>query len=363
MKLFTVGPVNPFKETNEVYQTDFPYFRTEEYGELVKTNLRLLGTLLGLKYDNNIIYLTASGTAAMEATIENCLNQYDKALIINGGSFGHRFCQLCTRHNIPYDSIDLRWDEELTNTHLQKYAKEKYTALLVNLHETSTGQLYNIEMLSDFCKKKGVFLIVDAISTFLADPYDMSKYDIDVTIFSSQKGLSLSPGLSFIALSQRMLQKIQESPQPATMYFSFADYLSNIVRGQTPYTPAVCIMYELEKILDLITKTGLNNWLGNVKKKALYFRERAKTMGLTIPETYKLSNMLTPIVFNNVNAYDVFLELQNKYQIYVNPCSGELATKMLRISHIGNTTIEDFDDLLTKIQGVMSFLMKEGLND
>ena len=50
----------------------------------------------------------------MEATIENCLSKNDKALVVNGGSFGHRFCQLLEWHKIPFDSIDLKWNEQLT---------------------------------------------------------------------------------------------------------------------------------------------------------------------------------------------------------------------------------------------------------
>ena len=49
-----------------VYQSGFPYFRTEEYGNLVKACLQSLVELLETEYDDNIVYLTASGTAAME---------------------------------------------------------------------------------------------------------------------------------------------------------------------------------------------------------------------------------------------------------------------------------------------------------
>lgn len=350
MKLFTVGPVNPYQETNQVYKNLFPYFRTEDYGILVQNNLKSLATLLGIEYKNNIIYLTASGTAAMEASIENCFTCQDKLLIINGGSFGHRFCDICAWHNIPFDSVDLPYNEMLTENHLKPYETKSYTALLVNLHETSTGQLYDIKLLSEFCQRKNMLLVVDAISTFLADPYNMTMNHIDLTIFSSQKGLSLSPGLSFVAISKRMLERIYNMPSASTMYFNFKDYLKNIERGQTPYTPAIGIMYELEQILILIKQVGLDNWLNKIKDKCFYFRNRANELGLTIPNSYPLSNMLTPIMFKDVDAYDIFTELKNKYSIFVNPCGGELATRMFRVSHIGNTRIEDFDDLAIKIK-------------
>ena len=209
MKLFTVGPVQMYPQVSNVNTDTIPYFRTQEYGNLVKTCLQDLASLLGTKYNDNIIYLTASGTAAMEAIIDNVLTPNDKALVIDGGSFGHRFRDLLKWHKIPYDAIHLKWNEALSIAHLKPYENQSYTVLFVNLHETSTGQLYDIQMLSDFAQRNNLLLIVDAISTFLADDYNMDKYKIDGTIFSSHKGLCLSPGLSFVARSQRLFYRVQ----------------------------------------------------------------------------------------------------------------------------------------------------------
>ena len=360
MKLFTVGPVQMYPKVADVRNQGIPYFRTQEYGDLVKNCLQELAKLLGTNYNDNILYLTASGTAAMEAVIDNALTQNDKALVINGGSFGHRFCELLGWHKIPYDAISLKWNESLKKEHLMPYQNKGYTVLLVNLHETSTGQLYDIQMLSDFCQQNNMFLIVDAISTFLADDYNMDKYKIDATIFSSQKGLCLSPGLSFVAMSPRMIEKIQNHPQPSSYYFNFKSYLENIKRGQTPFTPAVCVMYELNEILKIIKENGGKEaWLKCIQEKCQYFRQKASELGFSIVKDYPLSNMLTPLYFENEDAYEIFLQLQNKYRIYVNPCGGELAHKLFRVSHIGNTDLADIDDLLEKL----TLVVKDMKND
>ena len=350
MKHFIVGPVEMYQCTKDVYQIDYHYFRTQEFGEMVKDNLKRLSKLLGNSVENSLIYLTASGTASMEAVVENCITQNDKSLVINGGTFGKRFCQLLEFHNCNFESINLQYNEALTQKHLEQYDNKGFTTLFVNLHETSTGQLYDIKMLSDFCKKNNMFLIVDAISTFLADEYDMNKYGIDVTIISSQKGLCISPGLSFISFSQKMLNKINEFAKPKSLYFNFKDYFKNIERGQTPYTPAVFIMYELKAILDYIDQNGGKDaLLKTIEDKCSYFRKGLKDLGIEIPNSYKLSNMLTPVICKNVRASELVKNLRDKYQLCVNPCGGELADKMFRVSHIGNTTIEDFKNLLDKI--------------
>ena len=349
-KLFTIGPVEMYPSTKIIRNEGIVHFRTTEYGNIVKNCLCKLSKHLGNDIENSLIYLACSGTGAMEAVVENCTNKQDKCLVINGGTFGHRFCELLEYHNIEYSSIDLDWNETLTKDHLKPYANNGYTMLFVNLHETSTGQLYDIKMLSNFAKENNLMLIVDAISTFLADEFNMNKYEIDATIISSQKGLCLSPGMSFVSFSQKMLDKIKTIELPSSKYFDFKDYLINITRGQTPYTPPVCVMYELQDMLQLIEKEGgLSERLNFIKEKCEYFRAKAREIGLKIPE-YPLSNMLTPIIFDSVSAYDVIQVLKDKYKIFVNPCGGELADVLLRVSHIGNTTIEDIDDLIEKLQ-------------
>ena len=348
-KMFTIGPVEMYPSTKKVRENGFVYFRTNEYGELVKNSLSRLSKLLGNEVPNSLIYFAASGTAMMEATIENCVSDSDKCLVINGGYFGKRFCELLEYHNKSYDSLSLKWNETLTEKHLSKYENKNYTMLFVNLHETHTGQLYDVKMLSDFCQRNNLLFVVDAISSFLADEYNMQKYGIDLTIISSQKGLCLSPGMSFISFSLKMLNKLENMPSPASKYFDFKDYLRNITRGQTPYTPPVLVMYELQDMLNLIEKEGgIEKRLSFVKEKAEYFREKANKFGLKIPN-YPLSNALTPLYFDNLDAYEIIQVLKDKYHLYVNPCSGDLANNLLRVTHIGNTTIEDIDYLFEKL--------------
>ena len=361
-KQFIVGPVELYESTKNVYHKDFTYFRTTEYGDMVKETLAKLNKIIGNSVENSLIYLTASGTAAMEAVIENCCTKDDNALVINGGTFGRRFCELLEYHNIEVTPIKLEWGEVLTEEHLAKYDNKSYTMLFVNLHETSTGQLYDIKMLSDFCKRNNMQLVVDAISVILCDEYDMGKYGVDVTITSSQKGLCLSPGLSFISFSQRMLDKINKREKTLSKYFDFKDYFKNITRGQTPYTPAVFIMYELADMLEQVEKEGGKEArLNSIKEKCEYFRKGAEKIGLKIPNTYPISNMLTPLIFEDVKATEVLQILRGRYHLYVNPCGGDLAEKLCRVSHIGNTTKEDFDNLLEKLEIVINELREKEL--
>ena len=153
MKLFTVGPVEMYQRTLDLGANNIPYFRTTEFSALMQDTDQLLKRIVRTENSSQVVYLTASGTAAMEATVMNCFTEKDKLLIISGGTFGKRFEQICKIHNYFYDVIELQLGEAFSKEKLQCYENKGYTGLLVNLHETSTGQLYDRSIIKDFCKR------------------------------------------------------------------------------------------------------------------------------------------------------------------------------------------------------------------
>ena len=328
-----------------------PYFRNDEFSQTVLSASAGLKRLL-FNENGEIILLTCSGTGAMEATIMNCFTKEDNLIVIDGGSFGHRFTQICDVHEIPYKAVKVEQGETLTKSMIEEVMDgEKFTGFLVNLDETSIGQLYDIQMISEICKENDLVLVVDAISAFLADEVNMDKYGIDAVILSSQKALSLAPGLSVVALSERMLKRV-ECIDSKSIYFDYKDYLKNGERGQTPFTPAVRVVIELEEIVKRFEERGIENVINDTKEIALYFRKRIREIGLDYP-SYPLSNAVTPVIFPDKNADVVYRELIDKYGFTVNPSGGDNAKLMFRVSHVGNQSIEDAEELICAIEDII----------
>lgn len=339
-----------FPEVMEGSRTQLPYFRTDEFSEMMLDSERVLKNLLNAGDESKVAFLTASGTGGMEAAVINFFDRFDRLLIVSGGGFGHRFCEICDVHNIPYDAIELKFGEVLTEELLNEYKGFKHTGMLVNLDETSTGQLYDIKLISDFCKSEGMYLVVDAISSFLADPLDMKSDGVDAVILSSQKALSLAPGLSIVVMSDRIYERSKSVHSPS-YYLDLSRHVSDQKRGQTPFTPAVGVLLDLNRMLHLIDDIGLREKIMGTAELANYFRSNARTIGLKIPE-YPLSNAVTPLLFDG-NAYDVFVILREKYGITVTPSGGDLRGKLLRVGHIGNLTKKDYDRLLSALKEVI----------
>lgn len=346
---FTVGPVQSSEEILEIGAEQVPYFRTPEFSRIMLENEEQIKKLAKAPKDAKAVFLTGSGTAAMEATVMNVLTKEDKALIINGGSFGARFVKLCQLHGVAYEELKLTTGHGFTSKDLEKYQDSGFTCALVNYHETSTGELYDINLLSEFCKQNNMLLIVDCISAFLADEFDMEKLNADVMITGSQKALACPPGISIIILSDRAVKRVYNN-ESKSMYLDLKSALENAKRGQTPFTPAVSILRQINKRLHLIEANGgISKSINSTKELASYFREAIKNLPLEIvPDN--CSNAVTALHPLKNNAYEIFAILKDNYHIWVCPNGGELKDKIFRVGHIGALTKEDYDKLLSALR-------------
>jgi len=348
MTLFTVGPTQMSPRTLEVSGRQVPYFRNQTFSDVVFDCERLLLKDTYAPEGSRVIILTASGTGAMEATIINSLTKHDKALVIDGGAFGHRFVQMLELHDIEHTAITLETEEALTAAHLAPYDQKGYTALLVNLDETSTGQLYDLTMLADFVRRNNLLFIVDAISAFGADHIDMTEAGIDALIMSSQKALALSPGISIVVMSPRMLERV-ENAETTCMYFDFKDALKNGDRGQTPFTPAVGIIYELQDRLHEIEEAGgIEAEVSRTAALAADFRARLEGTGITT-SSFPKSNAVTRILFERPIAAQVNAHLIEKYGFTLNPSGGKLGEYGSRVAHIGYLSERDNEALVAAL--------------
>ncbi len=342
---FTVGPVMSSEEVLKIGGEQTPYFRNDEFSKVMLENEELMKEFTYAGDDSRVVFITGSGTAAMEATVMNVFNESDKLLIVNGGGFGQRFVDLCKLHNISHDEIKLEFGCDVTKEILDSYSDKGYTGFLVNICETSSGVYYNLDLISEFCKKNNIFLVVDAISSFLANPLNMTKQKIGAVITGSQKALACPPGISVIVLSQDALKRV-ENNKCKSMYFDLQDALKNGERGQTPFTPAVSILLQINARLKEIKQSGgVEAEIKRISNLANDFRNRISDLPFEI-KTESLSNSVTAVFCNSGSAKEIVDRLKFDYGIWINPNGGELADKMFRVGHIGNLTIEDNDKLI-----------------
>lgn len=350
---FTVGPVMSSEAVRAIGSEQVPYFRTPEFSEVMFENERLVKEFAKAEENARVVFITGSGTASMEASVMNVFTPEDKVLIVNGGSFGHRFVQICQIHNIPYTEIIPEFGHDVTAEMLIPYEGQGYTGFLVNLDETSTGVLYDIQLISDFCKRNGIFLVVDSISSFLCDPFDMKALDVQVMITGSQKALACPPGISLIVLSEKAVERVNAN-HVKSMYFDLKDALKNGERGQTPFTCAVGILRQINmRLKEIEAAGGVESENKKIGDLAADFRKKIKGLPFEIVSD-SLPNAVTSLHPTTASAYDIFTILKDEYGIWICPNGGELKDQVFRVGHIGALTKEDNTTLVNAFKDLQS---------
>lgn len=342
MKLY-VFPGNIEEEILQIAAQQIPYMRTADFSALVKESEKWLLQLMKCE-GGRVLFYTASGTGALDAVVANYVTQKKRAFVLTGGSFGYRWKSLCQYYACEHELFEVPFAKDADYVRLEQAVRQSQPdVFLCQHHETSTGQLFNLEKISAICQKHNVSLVVDAISSFLADPLDMDALGIDMCITSSQKGLNIAPGLSFIVLSAKALQ---EEFAHRGYYFDFQENLKNLERGQTPYSPATTLFMQLHARLKTSVAIGTDTIVSQVREKALHFRTLCETNGWEVPAEVP-SNGITGF-FVQRNGDILFAELLKK-QLYIMPGG---IPHYFRVSHMGVQTKADLNELAACIKEI-----------
>ena len=321
-----------------------PYMRTDEFSRINLESERILLDLIHCKGGRTIIY-TGSGTGAMSAIVENYASTFSKAFVIDGGSFGHRWAELCGYYGLPFAHFKVPFAKDIDYDALEKSVAEEHPGVLLCQHdETSSGVLFDVSRIGQICRRHGVSFVLDVISSFLAEPFNMDEVGADICVTSTQKGLNVPPGLSVIFLSAKLADyKFNHRGY----YWDFDDNLRNLTRGQTPFSPATIIFLQLHaRLKELEAEGGEAANVARVHRRAEFFRKECAKYGWAMPTESK-TYAITAIQTADTAERKIFRGLIEKYQTFIMPGG---IPGFYRISHMGEQSEEELALLAARIR-------------
>ena len=336
------GDIDP--EIMEIGSRPFIYMRTDEFSEINKESEKILLDLIHCTGGKTIIY-TGSGTGAMSAVVENYVSTKRKAFVLDGGSFGHRWFQMCKYYGVEAFDYIVPFACDIDYSNLESaVAAERPDVLLCQHHETSSGQLFNIEKISKICNTYNVSLVVDVISSFLAEELSMDALGIDICVASTQKGLNIPPGLSIVFLNKKLTDY---QFKHKGYYWDFDENITNLKRGQTPFSPATILYLQLNARLKQLQKQGGETTnIQLVHSRANIFRSLCKKNGwLILAETPSFA--VTGFQTNDDSSRSIFRGLIDKYNTFIMPGS---IPGFYRVSHMGLQTETELITLANRIK-------------
>ena len=305
---------------------------------------------------NDLLTFTGSGTGGMEAMVVNMLSPGDRVLAVTIGSFGDRFINIAKKFGADVVPMNVEWGQAADPDAIRKalQADAKIKAVLITHNETSTGVTNDLGAISKVVKGMDKLLLVDAISSMSSIRCPVDEWNLDVVASGSQKGWMVPPGLVFVSVSPEAWKAHANAKMPR-VYWDFTQAKTYLERGQTPWTPAVSIVFAMDIALDMILKEGLDNVFARHAKAAKAARDGVKSLGLTLYGDEKhASNTVTAVDCpKGVEVKNLRKILREEYQVVLAGGQGKIEESIFRIGHLGWVNEADIKKVLVALKAAL----------
>ena len=303
---------------------------------------------------NNRITLPMSGTgsAAMEASIANFIEEGEKILIAKKGYFGDRLVDMASRYKADVSVIEKEWGEAFTFDEIKYEIETKKPAIFAIVHaETSTGVLQPLEGIGDVCRENNCLFLVDAVTSLGALKLFIEDWKIDIAYSCSQKGLSCPPGLSPFTMNKRAEDKLNSRTCKVPNWYLDLSLLNKYWGSDRVYhhTAPVNMNFAIREGLRLIANEGLENiWdRHNVNANKLWNGLENLGMELHVSTEFRLPTLTTVKIPPAVDGDAFRNHLLKNFGIEIGNGLGALSGKVWRIGLMGfNSSDENVDRLL-----------------
>lgn len=311
--------------------------------------------------EGDVLVFPGVGTGGMEAAIANLFSPGDRVICASAGAFGDRFGEIASRFGLDVVNVGSRWGEaiDLSALEVSLEAMGKVAGVLLTHNETSTGVQHDIEAASRLVRGSGnpdALVVVDAISSMGAVDIPADRWEIDVAITASQKAWMAPPGLTMLSVSERAWAATERATLPH-YYWDFHAARRFAQRGETPYTPAVGLLFGLQASLHMLAEEGLARVFARHTELRDRVRQLALRVGLEpLAGDEIASRTVTALrVPEGIRARQV-TELMRDRGVIVAGGQGALEDAIIRIGHMGFVSLGDIDVTMLALAEVIGQL-------
>jgi alanine-glyoxylate transaminase/serine-glyoxylate transaminase/serine-pyruvate transaminase len=341
--LFIPGPTNVPERIRQALNipcedqraADIPAFTLPLYRDLKKVFKTTRG---------QVFLFTASGTGGWEAAIANTLSPGDKVLAARHGQFSHLWVDLCQRHGIEVEVIDVEWGEgapvEAFARALEADKIRRIKAVLVCHNETTTGVTSDVAGVRRALNATDhpALLFVDGVSSIASIDFRMDEWGVDIAVAGSQKGFMLPTGLAVLCVSQQALEASAAAKGPRC-FFDFQDMIRTNKDGFYPYTPAMTLWRGLRVSVDMLLEEGLENVFARHHRLAEAVRRAVDGWGLALcakAPKWHSDTVSAVYVPDGADANAVVKQAYQRYNLSLGVGLARVAGKLFRIGHMGD---------------------------
>jgi predicted phosphoserine aminotransferase len=346
IKLFIPGPTEVRPEILDAQAQWMIGHRMPECAELFG---RIKPKLAQVLFTKQTVLITASsGTGLWEAAVRNCIGK--KALNCVNGAFADRFKDVTELNGKANEVLEVPWGQPiLPEQVVERLRSGEFDAVTLVHNETSTGVTSPIREIAQAIRAmpggQDIMILVDSVSGLAGAHIEMDAWDLDVLLSSSQKAFALPPGIAFCAVSDRALEKAKTVPNRG-YYFDFITLAKSMLKDQTPATPAVSLLFALDRQLDDMLAEGMENRF--LRHAAMRDRTLAWATERGF-EIFAAAGYESPTVTCVSNNREIDISGLNKHLrthgMIISNGYGDLKGKTFRIAHMGDTQMHEMEQL------------------
>jgi len=335
--------------------------RSADFQKIVKRTTEQLQWLHQTKHE--VLVITGSGTAAMEAGIVNTLSRGDRVICGDNGKFGERWVKVAKAYGLDVQVVKAPWgqplDPETFREALEADTAKAIKAVILTHSETSTGVINDLQTIAAHVRAHGTALtIADCVTSLGATDVPMDDWGVDVIGSGSQKGYMMPPGLSFVAMGPRAWQAYERSDLPK-FYLDLGKYRKAAADNSNPFTPAINLYFALEAALEMMEKEGLKAIFARHARHQRATSAAMKAIGLPLyaAEGHG-SPAITAVAPEGIDAESLRKEVKNRFDILLAGGQDHLKGQVFRIGHLGFVADRD---ILTAVAAIEATLQDLGL--
>ncbi|MEX0709692.1 MAG: alanine--glyoxylate aminotransferase family protein [Chloroflexota bacterium] len=342
------GPTPIPTEVREAQSAPMIDHRGTEFGELLREISTGLADLIGTR--GEVFLLTGSGSGALEAAVVNTLSPGDRVLAVTIGSFGDRFAKIAEAFGAQVERFEVPWGSAADPAALASRlaANPPYRAVLLTHNETSTGVTNPLRQLAAAVRAGPgePLVVVDGISGLGAMPFEMDGWGIDLVVSASQKAWMGSPGIAIAAVGERARLAGESATMPRA-YWDFAEARKWAEKGQTPWTPAVSVLYGLRVGVRRLTEEGRERTWARHAAIAAGVQAGLEALGLQlVAAPDDRSSTVTAAWLPDGLEWGPFNAAMRAKGLIVAGGQGAWIGRILRFGHMGDVGIDEMADAL-----------------
>jgi aspartate aminotransferase-like enzyme len=337
------GPTPLPQEALDAQSAPMIDHRGTEFGELLREISSGLAKLIGTS--GEVLLLTGSGSGALEAAVVNTLSPGDRVLGVTIGSFGDRFAKIASAFGAQVERFEVPWGEAADPGALAQHlaANPPYRAVLLTHNETSTGVTNPLrELVAVVHNGPGnPLVLVDGISGLGAMPFELDAWEIDLVVSASQKAWMGSPGIAIAALGERAWMANESAGMPR-VYWDLAEARKWAEKGQTPWTPAVSVLFGLQVGVRRLLEEGREQTWARHAAIAAAVQAGLEALRLRlVAAPGERSNTVTAAWLPDDLEWGPFNAAMRAKGLIVAGGQGQWAGRILRFGHMGGVGIDE----------------------